>query len=180
MYILSSTRTCMYRYMYQVPLRYGFDCRLLQAAQEHNVLACYRQSRLGEEMWGPRALFFIALCAPPVHADISEAQFNVLHGTRSFFVKFYAPWCGHCKALAPTWQQLEAKHPEHVASVDCTAETALCERLGIEGYPTLKLFTPAKQQPEQYKGQRNLGALSDWLALHIGADGKHVPKVGGG
>ncbi|KDR74372.1 hypothetical protein GALMADRAFT_250250 [Galerina marginata CBS 339.88] len=55
------------------------------------------------------------------------------------FVKFFAPWCGHCKKLAPTWRNL-AKHMQNkvtVAEVNCDDHSALCKSQGIEGYPTL-------------------------------------------
>ena len=88
--------------------------------------------------------------------------------------------CGHCKALAPTWDALRAKHPAHVGSVDCTASGGagerLCSNLGINSYPTLKLFSPGADngRAEQYKGERSVGDLEAWLLLHVGADGNRA------
>lgn len=69
--------------------------------------------------------------------------------TGDWFVKFYAPWCGHCKALAPAWDEvaleLKAKADEgvsvNVAKVDVTAHSALGKRFEVKGFPTLIFFS---------------------------------------
>merc|ERR1719334_2005197 len=80
------------------------------------------------------------------------------------FVKFFAPWCGHCKTLAPTWELLSTKFANKVkvAEVDCTQNRALCQRFKIDGYPTLMLFKDG-QPVEQYSGGRDIKTLSNYL-----------------
>merc|ERR1711887_236797 len=80
------------------------------------------------------------------------------------FVKFFAPWCGHCRSLAPTWELLSSKYAGKVkvAEVDCTQNRNLCSRYKIQGYPTLILFKDGKMVQE-YQGGRDLKTLSNFI-----------------
>lgn len=70
-------------------------------------------------------------------------------------LKFYAPWCGHCKKMAPAYNSFakDMKGLIVVAAMDCTQppNTSLCGRYAQEGYPTLKFFVIQEQNGKNKK-----------------------------
>uniref|UniRef100_A0A1I8EAK4 protein disulfide-isomerase n=1 Tax=Wuchereria bancrofti TaxID=6293 RepID=A0A1I8EAK4_WUCBA len=77
-------------------------------------------------------------------------------------VKFYAPWCGHCKALAPEYAKAAKKLKVPLAKVDTTVETKLAETYNIEGFPTLKFWQSGKD-PIDYDGGRESNEIIQWV-----------------
>ena len=66
----------------------------------------------------------------------------VLESKDIWIVEFYAPWCGHCKALEPEWEMAATKLKGQVklGKVNAEAETPLGSRFQIQGFPTIKVF----------------------------------------
>lgn len=86
---------------------------------------------------------------------VVDPETQMVRPGNPWFLKFYAPWCGHCKRLAPIWDDLNTKYGEevNVGKVDCTAENAkeLCEQFLITGFPTLLFFSEGKTYDYQYQ-----------------------------
>ena len=83
-------------------------------------------------------------------------------------VLFYAPWCGHCKTMKPEYEKLKAKYknnPKHrVAMINCDENKDICSKKGVNGFPTLKLYTdPSKDKSKEYNGPRTESALENFL-----------------
>lgn len=89
---------------------------------------------------------------------------------KTVFIKFFAPWCGHCKAIKPDWDRLikdfEGSPDRLVADVDCTAEgEPLCTDFGVQGFPTLKWGDPADLQ--DYNGGRSYEDLKKFATENL-------------
>lgn len=93
-----------------------------------------------------------------------------------WFVKFYAPWCHHCQALAPTWLTMakEMKGKLNVGEVNCDIEKRLCKDAGVKGYPTILFFKGGEKV--EYEGLRGVGDLITYAqkAVDTGAGVKYV------
>jgi protein disulfide-isomerase A6 len=120
--------------------------------------------------------------APSHVAALTDADFDaeVLHSNKHSIVEFYAPWCGHCKQLAPTYEEVgaifEGEDDVLIAKVDATANTELAKRYNVKGYPTLMYFAPGADEPEDYSHGRDKASFVEFVNEHAGT---HRTEDGG-
>lgn len=107
--------------------------------------------------------------------DLIPDNFNdiVLKSGKPALVEFFAPWCGHCKKLAPIYEELAtnfefAKDKVSIAKVDADAEKDLGRKFGVQGFPTLKWFDGKSDTPTDYQGGRDLESLSSFISEKTG------------
>ncbi|OLY79234.1 Protein disulfide-isomerase [Smittium mucronatum] len=79
-------------------------------------------------------------------------------------VKFYAPWCGHCKSLAPEFDSASLLLKQNnitLGKIDCTESKVVCDKYKIQGYPTLFVFN--KGENLEYKGNRKSDGIVSYM-----------------
>lgn len=109
-----------------------------------------------------------------IQTVLSLTDESFKHGieTGISFVMFFAPWCGHCKRLAPVWEDLGKKffgnEDVNIAKVDCTlyANKNLCNKEEVDGFPSLYLYRDG-QKVSEYDGPRGLDVLHEFVSNHL-------------
>ena len=85
------------------------------------------------------------------------------------FVKFHAPWCGHCKKMAPDWEQLaaELQHVSGLVIAEFDATLNEVDGLEVQGFPTLKFYALGqKSEPIPYDDERDIDHFRSFLKEH--------------
>merc|ERR1711872_507591 len=88
-----------------------------------------------------------------------------LDAGKDVLVEFYAPWCGHCKQLAPIYDKLGEKFEDNeavvIAKIDATVNEL--EHTKIQSFPTIKLYKKGDNEVVDYNGERTLEGLTAFL-----------------
>jgi len=114
-----------------------------------------------------KLLVLSLLLVGAVSLELTQENFDANTAGKTAFIKFQAPWWGHCKSMKPAWDKLMTEFADHktivVADVDCTAAgKSLCDSIGVKGYPTIKTGDPASLS--DYEGGRDFDALKTHAA----------------
>nr|XP_057924586.1 protein disulfide-isomerase [Doryrhamphus excisus] len=129
-------------------------------------------------------LFLLCMLAVAIPAEIAEEEDVLVLKSSNFdealtaypnlLVEFYAPWCGHCKALAPEYARAAGMLKEEgseirLGKVDATEESDLAQEFGVRGYPTIKFFKGGdKESARDYSAGRQADDIVNWLKKRTG------------
>ncbi|KAK7086825.1 Protein disulfide-isomerase A3 [Halocaridina rubra] len=116
----------------------------------------------------------------PVTIAVAKNFDEVVTNTeKDVLIEFYAPWCGHCKKLAPTFDELgEKMKDENVAIVkmDATAND-VPSSFDVRGFPTL-YWKPKNGSPVTYNGGRELDDFINYIAKEASEELKGYDRKG--
>ncbi|XP_068693419.1 protein disulfide-isomerase A3-like [Montipora foliosa] len=123
----------------------------------------------------------VALCSDVIELDDQNFKSGT-DGKDIMLVEFFAPWCGHCKRLAPEYEVAATKlkdndPPIPLAKVDCTESgKSTCSKYGVSGYPTLKIFRKGEFSQE-YSGPRESAGIISYMKKQAEPTSKEVNTV---
>ena len=99
-------------------------------------------------------------------AKVTDASFeaDVLQSSEPVVVDFWAEWCGPCKMIGPSLEEIakEMSGKVKIAKVNVDENPAVFSKLGIRSIPTLMLFKDGKLASQKV-GAAPKGELVKWI-----------------
>ena len=118
-----------------------------------------------------------AAAAAAAAVELTKDNYDELTAGKTVFIKFFAPWCGHCSKMKPDWDRLASHYHTSkstnldvlIADVDCTGSgESLCNDLNIEGFPTLQWgHGPTTTNLQNYDGERDYESLMAFAKTNL-------------
>ena len=123
-----------------------------------------------------KSIIIVALLAAFAFAEeevvvLTDGNYEeMIRNNSVVMLEFYAPWCGHCKELAPEYEKMakdvkEKKKNFIIAKLDATANPKAASKFGVRGYPTLKLFINGS--PLDYDGDRKADPILAFIEKKV-------------
>jgi protein disulfide-isomerase-like protein len=119
------------------------------------------------------ALYLLQPQFYPVHEGLEDA---VVPTTAKTAALFYAPWCGHCKKIMPTWDRVAETHKGNglgeisIVKINCDEDSKLAKKHGVDGYPTIKYLPNGLSTPSggvEFQGNRSYDGLIEFFKSHM-------------
>ncbi|GMH79998.1 hypothetical protein TL16_g08356 [Triparma laevis f. inornata] len=111
-------------------------------------------------------LLLLAVSASAEVVQLTSKTFAAVNKEGDWLLKFYAPWCGHCKRLEPTYAQVASSlssTPTKVGKIDGSTERSLAAIFSITGFPSIFYVAPDGQTVYKYKGSRTAEAIVSYV-----------------
>ncbi|KAK9451054.1 thioredoxin-like protein [Limtongia smithiae] len=116
--------------------------------------------------------------------EMNDKNFDqlVVNAGKPSLVEFYATWCGHCKNMAPIYEQLadsyaSKKDKIQIVKIDGDKNRKVAKKYKIEGFPTIKYFDGQGGEPIDYAKGRNLDAFQEFVTEQTGLKAPGKPKL---
>jgi len=115
-------------------------------------------------------LYVLCRTASDVVVLTDENFEDTIKNNSVVMVKFHAPWCGHCKSLAPEYEKVatlakQQNLPYIIAEVDATIHRVTSDNQEIKGFPTMRLFI--NSEVVEYDGERNAEAILSFIKRNV-------------
>ena len=84
-------------------------------------------------------------------------------------IEFWDPWCHHCKAFKPTWNQLvsNSKYDVIFADTNCVENKAFCKKISQSGYPQVLFYDPARKIFIEYDGLMTVESIESFIYKQV-------------